>query len=77
MKPYQYDMIEMQADKLARYSCELLCLTNILEELISNSYGNLPRHIVADFASIVNRHAKYLQRIAIKLHRDVEYKIND
>lgn len=69
-------MIEMRAEKLARYSCELLCLTKILEELISNSYGNLPRHIVSDFAYMVNRRAKYLQICAIKLHSDIEYKIN-
>lgn len=77
MKPYQYDMLEMQADKLARYSIELFCMTSILEELLSNSFGNLPQHITSDFANIVNRHAKHLQNIAIKLHCDIEYQIND
>ncbi len=77
MKPYQHDMINMQAEKLARCSIELFCMTSILEELLSNSFGNLPQHITTDFAHIVNRHTKHLQTIAIKLHCDIEYKIKD
>lgn len=77
MKPYQHDMIEMQADKLARNSIELFCLTSILEEILGNSYGNLPGYVITTFTSLVKRQAKYLQLGAIKLHCDIEHRIKD
>lgn len=68
-------MLEMQADKLARYSIELHCLTSILFELLTNSDGNLPKHTVANISAIADRYAKRIQTIAINHHCDIEYKI--
>ena len=77
MKPYQHSMIEMQADKIARKSIELFCLTSIMEEILGNSYGNLPEHVIIAFASLIKKHVKYLQHEAIKLHCDIENRIKE